>query len=244
MDLATYAVEDAHEATHWWFVTRRELFRARIAELGLARDAAVLDIGTSTGTNLRLLADMQFTNVRGLDQSPVAIEYCRRKGFAGVAEGDATALPFSDAAFELVLATDILEHVPDDAAAAREIHRVLAPGGRGLVTVPAFRSLWGLQDDVSHHQRRYRLGELVAQLERAGLIVDDAHYFNYLLFAPIWLARQAIRALDLPLRSENKVSSPLLDRVLRRVFAFDVATAGRLRPPFGVSALALVHRPS
>ncbi len=242
MDLATYAVEDALEASHWWFVTRRDLFRARIDALGVPRGAAVLDIGTSTGTNLRLLADMQFTNVRGLDRSPVAIEYCRRKGFDKVAEGDVCALPFADAAFDLVLATDILEHVDDDAHGAREIHRVLARGGHALITVPTFPSLWGLQDDVSQHKRRYRLPELVHLLEDAGFVVDDAHYFNYLLFAPIWMARQAIRALRVPLKSENQVSSPILDRVLRRVFAFDVATAGRLRPPFGVSAIAIASK--
>ena len=242
MDLATYAVEDALEASHWWFVTRRDLFRSRIERLGLPRSASILDIGTSTGTNLRLLADMQFTNVRGLDTSPVAIEYCRRKGFDRVAEGDVVELPFGDRSFELVLATDILEHVDDDARGAREICRVLAPGGHALVTVPTFPSLWGLQDDVSQHKRRYRLPELVQRLEDAGLVVDDAHYFNYLLFAPIWLARQAIRTLRVPLASENQVRAPLLDGVLRAVFALDVATAGRVRPPFGVSAIAIARR--
>src|SRR5262249_41628027 len=151
--------------------------------------------------------------------SPVAIEYCRRKGFASVAQGDVVALPFGDRSFSLVLATDILEHVDDDARGAREICRVLAPGGHALITVPTFRSLWGLQDDVSQHKRRYRLAELVARLEDAGLVVDDAHYFNYLLFGPIWLARHAIRALGVPLASENQVNSGLINRLLRGVFA-------------------------
>jgi SAM-dependent methyltransferase len=241
MDLRTYAVEDAIEADHWWFVARRQLFRERIAALGLPRSAPVLDIGTSTGTNLRLLAKMDFANVRGLDQSEAAIEYCRRKGFT-VAQGDVCALPFADAAFDLVLATDIIEHVDDDALAAREIARVLRPGGHALVTVPTFQSLWGLQDDVSQHRRRYRLGQLVEVLSAAGLAVEDAHYFNYLLFAPIWMARQVLRRLPVRPDSENQVNTPLINRVLTQVFTLDIRTAGKVRPPFGVSALAIARR--
>jgi SAM-dependent methyltransferase len=151
-------------------------------------------------------------------------------------------LPFGDAIYDLVLATDIVEHVDDDALALREIARVLRPGGVALLTVPAFQSLWGLQDKVSHHKRRYRLTNLLDRVLGADLTPLRAYYFNYLLFMPIWLARQVIALLDIPLKSENQVNSALLNRVLTAIFGLDVRTAGLVRPPFGVSALVIARK--
>ena len=156
MDAATYAVESEIEQTHWWFVVRRELIRALIVESGIGPDAAILDLGTSTGTNLRLLKEMGFSNYKGLDMSPEAAKWCAEKNLGTVQLGDVCAIPFPDQSLDLVLATDIIEHVDDDALALREIRRVLKTTGRVIITVPAFQSLWGLQDEVAHHKRRYR----------------------------------------------------------------------------------------
>ncbi|MBL0141887.1 MAG: class I SAM-dependent methyltransferase [Betaproteobacteria bacterium] len=242
MDSATYAVESQVEQTHWWFVGRRRLFRAHIEALRLPADAAVLDVGTSTGTNLRLLKEMGFTRYRGLDPSPDAIRWCAEKGLGVVDQGTVAAIPFPDATFDLVIATDIIEHVDDDVGALAELRRVLKPGGTLLLTVPAFPSLWGLQDEVAHHKRRYRAGPLLERVTRAGLACRESYHFNFLLFVPIWLARQVIRLLGIRLESENQVNTPALNGILKAIFAADVALARVLRPPFGVSILALAER--
>ena len=244
METGVYEVEAALESHHWWFTVRRALFARELAAAGLAPELRILDIGTSTGTNLRMLRDLGCRDVTGLDASAEAIAYCAAKGLGNVRQGDVCALPFADASFDFVLATDILEHVDDDRRAMAEIARVLVPGGRALITVPAFQSLWGLQDEVSRHKRRYRLAGLLGPVEAAGLIVTKRYYFNYLLFAPIWLARQLIRLLGLKLKSENSVNTPLVNRILTAIFRLDVATAPRLRPPFGVSILALARKPA
>src|SRR5262249_3534349 len=206
MRTSTYAVEAEVEETHWWFVGRRRLFGRELTRAGLPADARTLDVGTSTGANLRLPRDCGFGHVRGLDMSPDAIRFCAAKGFGPVQQGSVCAMPFASASFDLVLATDIIEHVDDDALALAQITRVLAPGGRALITVPAFPSLWGLQDEVSLHKRRYRLRPLVDLVRRAGLQPSHAFYFNYVLFAPIWLARQVIRYARVNLRSEGEVN--------------------------------------
>lgn len=242
MESATYAVESEVEQTHWWFVGRRRLFRAHIEALGLPADAAILDVGTSTGTNLRLLKEMGFTRYRGLDPSPDAIRWCADKGLGTVDQGTVLAIPHPDATFDLVLATDIIEHVDDDVGALAELRRVLKPGGTLLLTVPAFPSLWGLQDEVAHHKRRYRAGPLLERVARAGLACRESYHFNFLLFAPIWLARQLIRLLGIRLESENQVNTPALNGILKAVFSLDVALARVLRPPFGVSILAIAGR--
>ena len=244
MDTTTYAIEAEVEATHWWFQGRRRLFATEIARLGLGRDAAILDIGTSTGTNLRMLREEGFINVRGLDSSATAIQFCADKGLGTVVQGDVCDLPFPAGGFDLVLATDIIEHVEDDQRALAEITRILKPGGTMLITVPAFQSLWGLQDEVAQHKRRYRLQDVLLVVTGSGNRIERDYYFNYLLFLPIWAARQVIGWLRPPIKSENEVNNAFINRLLSWIFAFDIATAPRLRPPFGVSALIVARKPA
>jgi len=241
MEVATYAAEAAIEAGHWWFAGRRELFSNIIGRFNLPFNADILDVGTGTGSNLRLLQDLGFTRIIGVDQSPVAIQFCAEKGLGEVRLGDVCALPFPDASFDLVLATDIIEHVDDDLAALRELHRVLKPGQPLLLTVPAFPILWGLQDQVSHHKRRYRLKQLLEKLDDAKLPGQRYFYFNYLLFLPILMARKLMRLLKVRVESEGQINTPLLNRVLLQLFELDVKTAPLLRPPFGVSALVIAR---
>ena len=242
MEIATYAVEADAEATHWWFVGRRRLFARLIARQDLPLDAPVLDVGTSTGTNLRLLKELGFSNREGLDPSDEAIDWCARKGLGKVSKGDVCALPFRDHQFRLVLATDVIEHVDDDLRAIHEIRRVLAPGGTAIFTVPAFQSLWGLQDDRAQHKRRYLKKELLRLISQGGLECTESFYFNYILFAPIWAARQVLKLFNVRLDSENQVNTPLLNRVLTKVFLLDVATSRFIHPPFGVSIAAVGRR--
>jgi SAM-dependent methyltransferase len=239
VQLEAYAVEAEVEATHWWFVGRRRLFARELARAGLRSDSAVLEVGTGTGTNLRLLRQLGVREVAGLDSNELAIQYCRSKGLGDVRHGDIRALPFGDCSFDFVLATDVIEHVEADAEALGELARVLKPGGTALLAVPAFPSLWGLQDVVAHHKRRYRMQPLLQKMRAAGLEPRRHYHFNYLLFVPIWLARRLIDLLGIKRASENEFNSPFLNRVLSAVFTFDVVTAPVLHMPFGVSILAV-----
>lgn len=244
MDAKIFEVEAEIELDHWWFRGRRDLFSKQILGLNLPKDAAILDVGTSTGTNLRLLRDAGFTNVHALDSSTLAIDYVTRKGLGKVVEGDICAMPYDEGAFDLVLATDVIEHVDDDAGALREIYRVLRPSGRMIVTVPAFNSLWGNHDVVAHHKRRYRLNQLCERIKAAGFVIEQSHYFNYVLFPAIWLARRILNSVMGGTASENRINTPFINRVLTAIFRFDVKTAPVVKPPFGVSAYAIAQKPA
>ena len=242
MDYTTYEVEARVEQFHWWFVGRRKLFKSVIAGIGLDTDAAILDIGTGTGTNLRMLRELGFSNVRGIDMYDEAIRWCAEKGLGRVDQGDICNIPASAASYDLVLATDIIEHVDEDRVALQEIARVLRPNGAALITVPAFQTLWGLQDTVSQHKRRYTKRDLVEKLGQSSLSIKELFYFNYLLFLPIWTARTLIRIMQPNLKSENELNSRFINRVLQMIFFLDVLTARHIRPPFGVSLLAVVKK--
>jgi hypothetical protein len=121
----------------------------------------------------------------------------------------------------------------------REIRRVLKSDGRVIITVPAFQSLWGVQDEIGQHKRRYRASQVLQRTNAAGLVVSRKFYFNYLLFLPILLVRTIVRKSHAQVRNENEMNSPLINRVLKWIFRFDVSTAPLLHPPFGVSYLVV-----
>lgn len=240
MDLQVYEIEAQVEASHWWFSGRRALFVKEIERAGEPR--SLLDIGTGSGSNLRAFKELNLPEVVGLDSNADVIEICCRSGLT-VELGDILSIPFPDERFDAVIATDVIEHVPDDGKALSELFRVLRHGGFAVITVPAFQTLWGLQDVVARHYRRYRLRSLRRLILSAGFEIERAYYFNYLLFGPIWLARQVIRTLNINLESENQVNSPWINAILSRVFSLDIATAGFLHAPFGVSALVVARKP-
>lgn len=244
MGTELYHTESALEAHHWWFAGRRRLFAATLRRRGVTAGARVLDIGTSSGTNLRLMRDLGFARAVGVDASIEAARLCRAKGFAPVTLGDACALPFADCGFDLVLLTDVIEHIDDDVAALREARRVLRPGGDLLITVPAFPALWGRQDELWEHRRRYRRTGLGAAIAAAELELAFCFHFNFLLFPAIFAARQLIRRIGVGCGNENTLTGPRVNALLARVFALDVALAPLLHPPFGVSLLAWARKPA
>jgi SAM-dependent methyltransferase len=239
MEDGVYDATARVESEHWWFRGRRMLFAEELRALRVGANAGVLDIGSGTGSNLYMLREEGYQNVTGIDVNLLAIRYCLAKGFTSVLAGDVTSLPFAEGQFDLVLATDTIEHIDDDRKALQEIRRVLVPGGYAMVVVPAFPSLWGLQDIVARHKRRYRTADLTEKIQSSGLEIQQVYYFNYLLFVPIWFARQVIKILRIKRASESEFNFPALNQLLRWTFALDVRTAPLIHPPFGVSILAI-----
>jgi SAM-dependent methyltransferase len=114
---------------------------------------------------------------------------------ATAVQGDALALPFADATFDRVVASEVLEHIPDDAAAMRELARVLRPGGTMAVTVPRCvpeAVNWALSDEYHDtpggHVRIYRRSTLERRLASAGL-VPTGHHHAHGLHSPYWWLR-------------------------------------------------------
>jgi SAM-dependent methyltransferase len=138
-------------------------------------------------------------------------------------------LPFADASFDLVTSFDVLEHIDDDVAALRELARVLRPGGRVVMAVPAFPLLWGDQDLVSHHFRRYRWPQLRDCMLAAGLEPLHHSYFNVLLFVPIAAIRLGRRALRPPRADSTdfRLGPPALNGLLARLFAAEAPLVAR-----------------
>jgi SAM-dependent methyltransferase len=202
----------------------------------------ILDAGCGPGGNRMILPEG--ADPVALDPSPVSLEMSRRYPYAARLRGDLTCLPFPDDTLDLVLALDVLEHLDDDAAGLAEIARTLRPGAPAVLAVPAFQSLWGLQDELAHHRRRYRRPGLLAAVRAAGLEVERATYFNALLLPAIWAGRRILRTVPHNLLSEAQIRVPGLNRPLRALFGGERHLLRLLDLPLGVSLFCLARKPS
>lgn len=182
----------AADERHWWYRGRRRILRVELARLPLPRHPRILDAGCGSGRTLDLLAD--YGRVSGIDASPEAAALARGRGHEDVRVGHLEALPWEDGTFDLVTALDVVEHTPDDRATLRELRRVARPGGRALLTVPAYPVLWSGHDVANEHERRYTRRSLRAAAREAGWRVERETGFNALLLPPAAAVRLAERA--------------------------------------------------
>ena len=239
----TYPIMFRIEQSHWWYTGRRKILTSFVEDICRRvtdRRPRILDVGCGTGANLLMLS--RFGDAEGVDVSEDALAFCRERGLANVKLGAAEELPYDDGTFDLVTALDVVEHLDDDLAGLREMRRVLRPGGRVLLFVPTFMFLWGLQDDVSNHRRRYRMPELQRVLERAGFEVERTTYANITFFMPILAMRKLMRLTGIKAESENNINVSALNGVLARLLGAESFVLRYMNIPFGVSGLCVARK--
>jgi SAM-dependent methyltransferase len=207
-----YELEDRH----WWFRSRRRVVQALLEQAELGPSPRILDAGCGTGRNLVEYAALG--EVEGVDFSADAVEFCRLRGLNGVRQAALERLPFESDRFDLIVATDVVEHLEDDRLALAELRRVAAPGGRLVLTVPAYTWLWSQHDESLHHKRRYTARRMRTQLAAAGWTPSFTTYF-FTALLPGVAAVRAFRRADRNGGSENAESdcslgSPGVGRLL------------------------------
>lgn len=230
------------ERNHWWFRVRRRILEQTLEALlgGRERPLRILNVGACTGHTSEFL--QAFGPVTSVEYELELADFLRQELRMEVVSASITELPFPDSSFDLVCALDVLEHVQDDRQGARELMRVCRPAGMVVVTVPAFASLWSHHDEVNHHFRRYRSGQLGGLFSDPGARLIRATYFNTLLFGPIWLFRSLSRLLGLGGRGQNSSGSDFeamsaWSPLLYALFSLELPLLRRWDFPFGVSLL-------
>jgi len=243
-----YEVTATHEATHWWFRSRRDLFLRQVARAaaGLRRPdrrLRILDYGCGTGFNLEPLA--AYGDVVGADVADLALGEFRK----------AAATPLLDlrqdlaahhGRYDIVVALDVLEHCEDDVTGLGEMTRFLVPDGQLVLTVPAYDWLWSGEDVVSRHLRRYTRRRLVAACAAAELRVLYASYFNLSILPAMAATIWTRRLLDPATRERSNVkpTAPWLNEALYTITAAEARWVGdeRLALPAGASLVCRLAR--
>jgi SAM-dependent methyltransferase len=232
----------AAEEAQWWYVGMRRISDALLGAGPRAADGPprLLDAGCGTGQNLRHYAGRGL----GVDLSPEALRACRRRGVSAV-RGSVLGLPVRSGSADLATSFDVIYHgwVEDDAAALRELHRVLRPGGLLLLRVPALEMLRGAHDQAVHTRRRYTLSGLRRRLAGAGFEVRRLTYANCFLF-PLLALRRTLDRWGGRQGSDVEFLPAPLEWLFLRLLTLEAALVARgLRLPIGASVMALARKP-
>lgn len=250
MDPTAYRQLSELEHTHWWFRGRRTVYFGLLRQvLGPERPERVLDLGSGMGGFLPGLAEIA-GRVYPSDITVETLAKCAERGFPLGCVGSGYALPYADRSFDLVCMFDVLEHIPDDTRVMREVTRVLRPGGRIMVSVPAYQFLFANNDRIAQHQRRYTRARLRAVFERAGLAVERNTHANVFLFPLILAAVLAIKTIEtlFPKKLDpdhTNLSWPLprfVHELLFRAFAAELVFSRRIDWPAGHSIAGIARK--
>lgn len=203
----------------------------------------VLDVGSADGPSIDWLK--RWGTVFSLDLDPRGLTAPR------AVCGSVLSLPFSDSSFDVVAAFDVLEHCAPEDHALAELTRVLVPGGKLLLSVPAYRWAWSDHDLVNGHHRRYTLRRTIEVVEAAGLTVERATYAFAAVF-PFFVAERLARRLAARLgggapKSVDVVKVPAItrpgERLLLGLSRIDERLLSSRDLPFGSSVLAAAVKP-
>lgn len=234
---------------HWWFEGRRQIIGHMLLRMSPPGAARLVSLGSGPVSGFRWLAQHVEPTGRvvGLDADPSGALGQAGAQDQGRAErvhlviGRAEAPPLRRGSWDVVLALDLLEHLDNDVACLREMAGLVRPGGLLLVTVPAFPSLWGDQDIVAHHVRRYTRPSLDGAFARAGLPSPRITHFNTLLLPVVAAVRWARRlgGRSRGATSDFEYSRPgVVNDLLGRLFGAEKHLLGALSLPVGVSLMA------
>lgn len=231
------------EIDHFWFRARREFILQLLRQTD--RNSSILDIGCSSGILLKDLAASGFNidNLYGLDISLEAINNCKRNGIPNsfVMDGH---YPNFDQQFDIIIASDNLEHLEEDVIALKNWLSALKPEGKLFVFVPAYMFLWSEHDEVNMHYRRYTAKELSSKLSDAGFKIERKSYWNVALFLPICLKRK----LDNFKRDKKEnihgdiESIPTGNWILLALLKIENSLLKYFNAPFGVSTFCIASK--
>jgi SAM-dependent methyltransferase len=228
----------------WWYVARRSLLREIVRQsLNGKREARILDLG---GT-----AELNFENrllfrVINLHTSLAPLAFQQMQGMPNLVCSSMDELAFASNSFDLVVAGDVLQAIPDDRSALRQIHRVLKDGGLLGFTVPAYSFLWGEDDERRSHCRRYSASELRRKLTTSGFEVQRASYFVATAFLPLAFFRLArnifrtaiVRDMHYPEHSRA------VDALMLGVLELERRLLHVINLPFGTRVVCWARKPA
>lgn len=238
------------ERNHWWFRGRRSVYLGLLqSHMKGNTQGPALDLGCGLGGFLPDLQTMGF-DVYGADMDFESLQYCVERGFAKCMQTDSYVLPFADNSFELITLFDAIEHIEDDHRVMAEVARILKPGGKVIISVPAYQFLFANNDRVAQHFRRYNRRTVRELYEGAGLTVERNTHSNVFLFPVILPIVLVSKLLESVLDKERKASHSNLswpmpkfvNDILHKIFAAELLVSRHIDWPAGHSIAAIASK--
>lgn len=241
MKPSEYDTMFAVEERHWWYVGMQHITTALLEEIYPSEsDLNILDAGCGTGATMGYLA--HFGRVTGCDLSTLALSYCQQRGLTRLSEASVMSLPFAGNSFDLVTSFDVLYHraVEVEMVALRDFWRVLKPGGRLLLRLPAYNWLRSHHDEVIHTRRRFNARELGHMLSASQFTVEKLSYANTILFPLAVVKRLSERLMPVEDKHSDIHENPeWQDDWLARILDVEASWLRKHDLPYGLSVVAV-----
>jgi 2-polyprenyl-3-methyl-5-hydroxy-6-metoxy-1,4-benzoquinol methylase len=233
------------EQIHWWFRARRHIVWSlvrRYVDGGADRRLRICELGCGTGGTLTAIADDH--DVVGVECSPEALKYARQSLGDRVHIGSLPhEIDLPAGSFDVVLMTDVLEHIEDDSAAAITAVSLVRPGGIVVATVPAYQWLYSPRDAHHHHFRRYGKRQFARLWSGAGAQTILLSHYNTLLFPPAAVVRMARKTMmRQPGCGDLSLPASPINNLLARIMGSEANLLGRVPIPFGLSLISVVRK--
>jgi SAM-dependent methyltransferase len=227
------------ERDHWWYRARREFISAAFARVGLPAGAKLLDAGCGTGGSLPMLSSFGAVHAFEYDAGAMAIASSQNVG--NVSQGHLPdGIPFPGVQFDGIGLFDVLEHLERPVASLVALRDRMADDGAIVLTVPAYKWLWGPHDQIHNHITRYTASRLAQHLSEAGFRIEYLSYFNALLL-PLAIV-QRLRERLFGYSFEKLSPRPAINELLYRLWRVERHWIPRRELPFGLSLLAIARK--
>tara|TARA_Y100000310_G_scaffold337606_1_gene425133 strand:- start:1324 stop:2052 length:729 start_codon:yes stop_codon:yes gene_type:complete len=242
MEEENYDLIFSLEQENWWYQAKRDLIFGLLKKINKNYEK-VLDLGCGVGSNFGMLKKYS-KSVVGIDYFDKALDYCKGKGYDEIKQMSAENLTFKDNSFDLVLCSDVLEHIEHDDKALSEIKRVLKPGGMFIFSVPAHMFLWGPVDEVSLHYRRYQMKK-IKPLLRNYFDIKKLSYWNLSMFIPNVAYIHLNKVLNTKKKAENTLGKipKFMNSLLYGILKIENKIFTKYRMFDGVSIVGIAKKP-
>lgn len=164
------------ETNFWWYKVLHKLVEESVSNLNGKKDQIIVDAGCGTGRMLEIL--QKYGNVSGIDYSPDAIEFAKKRGLEKIILGDLNEYDFENESIDILISLDVLYHaaINDDKEVLSKFYSSLKVGGILILNLPAFEYLKRSHDIAVHTKRRYKKSDLNIKLEKIGFKVIKSGY--------------------------------------------------------------------
>lgn len=236
------------EQSHFWFRGFRSYVRPEIAKAVAGRTRPrLLDCGCGTGSNLAMLEE--FGDACGFDLTWNGLAFAHEMGRRDIARGSIGAIPFVGSHFDVVTSFDVFQCLPEpvERDAAREMWRVLKPGGHAILNVAALEILSGGHSVLSEEVRRYTPGRLRRVFTDAGFVIERltfAHATLLPIMLPVRMFQRWKSGGNVPAGEFDITVPPApVNAVLSAVVRLEAAALRVTNMPVGSSLLIHARKP-
>lgn len=230
------------EDKYWWFKQKRHFIKLLIQKhvSYKKKKLKILDCGCGTGKTMKVLR--QFGKVYGTDFDTDCIKYCKARGIKNVFRSDLNINLNTKEKFDLIVITDVLEHIQKDKFAFNTLVNHLRPNGHILISVPAHSWMFSYWDKMLHHKRRYSKKMLTKLIKQnKNVEIKQMGYFNLLSFLPAIISRYIVSKM-IPSKSEFKPVPKTMNDAMFALGKLDNYFAKTSPLYFGLSLFSVVKK--